>query len=96
MERIFSGIHKQKHIIAGVQVCFEKTICFATVAFALVSFHSITIATGKGKSDSICASVIQRIEELCSGNADSLPCLKKFTYVSRTFYVLLLGKTSCF
>jgi len=77
-------------------VCFKKAICFTAVTLGTISFHSISISAGKGKPDSIYVSVIQHIEEFCSGNADPLPCLKKSMDVSRALYVLFAFKTPCF
>lgn len=77
-------------------MCLKKSICLAAITFAFVSYHSITIATGKRKSDSIHVSVIQHIEELCSGNADSLPFLKKSLDVGRALYMLITSKTPGF
>jgi hypothetical protein len=76
-------------------VCLKKAICFTAVTLGTISFHSISISAGKRKPDSIYVSVIQHIEELGSGNADLLPCLKKSMDVSRALYMLVAFKTPC-
>ena len=74
-------------------MCFETTVCFATVTLGAVALHGVTETTGKRKADSVVWQIVGQVEKLCPVHADLFPVLEQLFDVHGALYPLMANKT---